>query len=112
VLPTHAGPRRTLHVGLQSDVPMRLDVQLRGTGDGDLRWGRSIYVDRDTDRAVVPLGALRPVSGRLPGAPPEDASVLLLVVDRVHGTPGLRGVLRVRRARLADAPQVRTVSSR
>jgi hypothetical protein len=112
VLPTHAGPRRTLHVGLQSDVPMRLDVQLRGTGDGDLRWGRSIYVDRDTDRAVVPLGALRPVSGRLPGTPPEDASVLLLVVDRVHGTPGLRGVLRVRRARLADAPQVRTVSSR
>jgi hypothetical protein len=71
--------------------PMRLTFQLRATGDGDRRWGRSVYLD-GTARTITlafddmsPLGTAtgRPVLG--------EVRDLLFVVDTVHARQGSSG---------------------
>ena len=84
---------RALDLGLASDQPARVSVQLRdATGR---RWARSYYVDPEGSQLHVAVDALRPVGA---GAGPPDASKmtsLLLVVDLTNANPGRAGRLRV-----------------
>jgi hypothetical protein len=71
--------------------PMRVSVQVRFEG-GDVRWGRSVYLD-ETPKAVtvlaedlIPIGS---TGGRMP--PPAAARAILVVVDLVNARPGDRG---------------------
>jgi hypothetical protein len=110
-LPRPVGRDSWLVADVRSSAPLRLEIQLRAAGAGDHRWGRSVYVDPGSGRVSLSMSSLRRVSNQVPAEVAADARVLLFVVDRVHGTPGMRGSVRIRQAALA-APQVRTVSSK
>ncbi len=71
--------------------PMRITFQLRASGAGDRRWGRSVYVD-DMARAVtVSFEEMLPM-GTAVGRPSlEDVRDLLFVVDTVHAKQGSSG---------------------
>ena len=99
----------------RSDEPMRLSVQLRAAAPGgaEQRWSTSVYVDAQPRSYVVPIGALTPVAAGRP-APGGDIRTLLLVVDWIHGRPGMQRAVQVERAAFVPAigDQVRTVRSR
>jgi hypothetical protein len=73
--------------------PMRLRLQLRAPGEGDRRWGKSVYLD-ETQRSVSigfdQLSALGTATG-----PPklEEIRDLLFVVDTVNTKQGASGQL-------------------
>jgi hypothetical protein len=99
--------------------PMRLDVQLRDEAPGggvDRRWSRSVYLEPRGRRYVVPVRALRAVSLEVASELPGGHLRVLFVVDRVHGTAGMRATVRLQRLRIVavqgGGDQVRTVSSR
>lgn len=84
----------------RSDGPRRLSVQLRFAGDGDARWGKSVYVDA-TDRPVtVALEDLRPADGPVQRPDPRRATSLLFVVDLTNARPGDAGTITLRDVRL------------
>jgi len=71
--------------------PMRLTFELRATGAGDRRWGRSVYLD-DTARTVTILFDEMLPMGTASGSPAlEDVRDLLFVVDTVHAKQGSSG---------------------
>jgi hypothetical protein len=71
--------------------PMRLRVQLRAPGDGDRRWGRSVYLDEMKRSISFGFNELAPL-GTARGAPPlEEIRDLLFVVDTVNTKEGASG---------------------
>lgn len=71
--------------------PMRLTFELRATGEGDRRWGRSVYLD-DTARTVtIRFDEMLPM-GTSSGSPTlADVRDLLFVIDTVHAKQGSSG---------------------
>lgn len=112
-MPRALAPGEGLAFEGEASRPVRLDVQLREDGAGDHRWGRTAVLSESARPVRIRSGALRAVAKDLPAAPPSRPLTLLLVLDRTHGTAGMRGTLQVRRLRLVSGgDQVRTVSSR
>ena len=100
-LPSAVGERRAFAAGaVVADRPMRLKVQVRDSARDAYRWSRSRFVGTAPAALTVPFADMRPVSGNVPADVPGGARTLLLVVDRVHAVPGMRGTLRVQDARL------------
>jgi hypothetical protein len=84
----------TIHLGLVSERPMRLSVQLR-RGDGR-RWALSVYVDSSPAAISLPVSALRPIGQGSPqSVDAREASSLLLVIDLTNAVPGHAGDLRI-----------------
>jgi hypothetical protein len=75
----------------RSAQPMRLTFQVRALGEGDRRWGRSVYLD-ETERVVtIPFMEMSPM-GTATGQPVvEDVRDLLFVVDTGHARQGASG---------------------
>jgi hypothetical protein len=71
--------------------PMRLRVQLRAPGEGDLRWGRSVYLDEMRRNISLHFDELSPL-GSATGAPKlDEIRDLLFVVDTVNTKQGASG---------------------
>jgi hypothetical protein len=90
---------RAIDLGLQSDRPARIGVQVR-TEDGR-RWGRSFYVDPAGTTIHAELAGMRavgPLGARVPAA--ESVTSILLVVDLTNAAPGRSGRLAVRSSAL------------
>jgi hypothetical protein len=75
--------------------PMRVSVQLRFGGRGEVRWGRSIYLDGIGRDILVPLDRLRPEGAAGARPPISEATSLLLVVDLTNAAPGAGGSFTV-----------------
>ena len=78
----------------------RVSVQLRFAKDGDQRWGRSIYVDREPQAMIVREQDLVPAERT--GSRPDlrRATSLLFVVDLTNANPGTGGEVYVSDLRL------------
>jgi hypothetical protein len=90
-----SGPSLARFAGLMftasSMHPMRLRVQLRAAGDGDRRWGRSVYLDEMKRIISIDFEELTPL-GTARGAPLlEEVRDLLFVVDTVNTKQGASG---------------------
>ena len=71
--------------------PMRLRVQMRATGEGDRRWGRSVYLDETERHIVILFDEMLPL-GTATGPPAlEEIRDLLFVVDTVNTKQGASG---------------------
>ena len=71
--------------------PMRLRVQMRATGEGDRRWGRSVYLDETERQIVILFDEMLPL-GTATGPPAlEEIRDLLFVVDTVNTKQGASG---------------------
>jgi hypothetical protein len=71
--------------------PMRLRVQLRAPGEGDRRWGRSIYLDEMRRTLTIKFDELSPL-GSVTGLPKlDEIRDLLFVVDTVNTKQGASG---------------------
>lgn len=79
----------------ESSAPMRISVQLRF--EGVERWVRSVYVEPDARRAIVPLSALVSADGGAGAAAPDfrRAGSILFVVDLTNAPPGAVGLVRI-----------------
>jgi hypothetical protein len=71
--------------------PMRLTFEVRATGDGDRRWGRSVYLDQMARTVTIPFSGMSSLGTA--GGPPvlEEVRDLLFVVDTVHAKQGSSG---------------------
>jgi len=70
---------------------MRLTFQLRASGAGDRRWGRSVYIDDMARTVTIAFDEMLPM-GTATGRPSlEDVRDLLFVVDTVHAKQGSSG---------------------
>jgi hypothetical protein len=87
------GPFRAIELGLTSDRPSRISVQLRDAGGR--RWARSYYVDPAGSQLHVDVAALRAVDGASGAPDASKMTSLLLVVDLTNANPGRAGRLRV-----------------
>jgi hypothetical protein len=75
----------------RSAQPMRLTVQVRAVGEGDRRWGRSVYLDETARTVTIPFAEMSPM-GTATGQPAlEDVRDLLFVVDTGHARQGASG---------------------
>lgn len=86
-----------LQLRAQSDVPLRVWVQMRapGAGRGE-RWGQTFYVDRSLRSIELRFAEFRPLGPVASTAPPLDQmDSLLLVIDTLNTLPGTTGTLRV-----------------
>lgn len=71
--------------------PMRLRVQMRAMGEGDRRWGRSVYLDETERRIVILFDEMLPL-GTATGRPAlEEIRDVLFVVDTVNTKQGASG---------------------
>jgi hypothetical protein len=74
-----------------SMMPMRLRFQVRASGDGDRRWGRSVYLDDMMRTISIRFDEMLPL-GTATGRPVlEDIRDLLFVVDTVNTKQGASG---------------------
>jgi hypothetical protein len=87
------GPFRAIELGLTSDRPSRISVQLRDASGR--RWARSYYVDPAGSQLHVDVAALRAVDGASGAPDASKMTSLLLVVDLTNANPGRAGRLRV-----------------
>lgn len=95
-LPSHVRQRidldSTLSLRLRASAPVRVSVQLRAPSTrDDLRWRRSIYVDRQPATIAVRVGDFEPVGQAAREAALADASTLLVVIDGVNTRPDASG---------------------
>jgi hypothetical protein len=71
--------------------PMRLRLQLRAPGEGDRRWGKSVYLDETKRSVSIGFDQLSPL-GTATGPPKlEEIRDLLFVVDTVNTKQGASG---------------------
>jgi hypothetical protein len=71
--------------------PMRLMFEVRANGDGDRRWGRSVYLDQMERMVAIAFDDMMPL-GTAAGRPAlADVRDLLFVVDTVHAKQGASG---------------------
>ena len=71
--------------------PMRLTFEMRAEGEGDRRWGRSVYLDEMARTVTISFDEMRPL-GTERGRPVlADVRDLLFVVDTVHTKQGASG---------------------
>jgi hypothetical protein len=71
--------------------PMRLTFEMRAEGEGDRRWGRSVYLDEMARTVTISFDEMRPF-GTESGRPVlADVRDLLFVVDTVHTKQGASG---------------------
>jgi hypothetical protein len=71
--------------------PMRLTFEIRAEGAGDLRWGRSVYLDDMARTMTIAFDDMSPM-GTATGRPVlADVRDLLFVVDTVHSKQGASG---------------------
>jgi hypothetical protein len=75
--------------------PSRVSVQLRFARDGDQRWGRSIYVDREPRAVIVREQDLVPAERTGPRPDLTRATSVLFVVDLTNANPGAGGEVHV-----------------
>jgi hypothetical protein len=75
----------------KASAPMRVSVQLRFSDAGAARWGRSVYLSRESHKLEIPLNRLKAVDGQLPAPSFESASSILFVVDLTNASPGQGG---------------------
>lgn len=79
--------------------PGRISVQLRY--GGEVRWGRSVYVDASVREAHVPVNRLVPVDLQKGPAPDTStADSLLFVADLTNARPGDSNTVRISNLRL------------
>ena len=93
-------------VTARADTPTRLWVQLRlSDSQTGQRWGRSIYLDRDSRTIRIPLRTFAPLEARAGVSRPNVAQVraVLVVVDTVNSRPGRAGRITVEGLRLERA---------
>jgi hypothetical protein len=75
----------------RSAQPIRLTFQVRAVGEGDRRWGRSVYLDETARVVTIPFAEMSPM-GTATGRPVlEDVRDLLFVVDTSHARQGASG---------------------
>lgn len=79
-----------------ADRPMRVSVQLRFGAGGEVRWGKSVYLDNAEREIRVPLDRLGPLEGVPPMPPLSRAAALLFVVDLTNARPGATGQFTLR----------------
>ena len=91
-------------VKARADRPLRLSVQVRLPYAGNqLRWQRSVYLDRESRTVTIPFAGMLPV-GRATAVPPlETASTLLFVVDSTNMRPGTQAAIWLEDVRLGRA---------
>jgi hypothetical protein len=79
-----------------ADRPMRVWLQLRVPGGDGQRWGRSIYLDPETQVLRVPFDAMLPLGAVEQSRPPlASVTAVLIVVDTVHAEAGSGGRVTV-----------------
>ena len=110
-----AGSEVVFHAA--ADLPTRLSVQLREpTGNAVVqRWQRTVRLEPGVQQYRLPVASFLPVEKNGPADVSPLARNVLFVVDRTHGTPGMRRTVQIERAGWGEAPaatQVRTVNSR
>jgi hypothetical protein len=75
----------------RANHPMRLTFEMRADGAGDLRWGRSVYLDEMARTVTIAFDDMSPM-GTATGKPVlADVRDLLFVVDTVHSKQGASG---------------------
>lgn len=71
--------------------PMRITFEMRASGEGDRRWGRSVYLDEMPRTVTIAFDDMLPM-GTASGRPAvTDVQDLLFVVDTVHSKQGASG---------------------
>jgi len=80
---------------VRASAPMRLSVQMRFENRGGARWVRSVYVEPQSRRLVVPFSEFTPADGPASAPAFETASSILFVVDLVNAEPGQSGRFEV-----------------
>jgi hypothetical protein len=81
----------------RASAPMRVSVQLR-FGNGEARWGRSLYLDEQSRSITVRVADMQPAgSSRGPRPDPRGAAGLLFVTDLTNAAPGASGWFEVSR---------------
>jgi hypothetical protein len=85
----------------RSGQPMRVSVQVRFGAAGDVRWGRSVYLDPEWRRYSVTLESLVPVGAASARPDWQRAASILLVVDLTNARPGSSGRFEVAQAALS-----------
>jgi hypothetical protein len=88
------GLGRAIVVRARANQPLRISVQLRAVDPvTDLRWRRSVYLDREVRTIVLPVANLGGVRRDVGTKRRGDASSLLFVIDRVNTTGGTTGAV-------------------
>jgi hypothetical protein len=83
-----------IRLGLQTDRPSRIWVQVRSAGGK--RWGRTYYVDAAGSELLVQLSDLQPIGEGASGRPDSKVvSSVLVVVDLTNAAPGRTGRLTI-----------------
>jgi hypothetical protein len=72
--------------------PMRIWVQLRASRERSERWGRTVFVDRESRMVDLELASFRPIGATTSERPPLDrVDSLLFVADTLNSLPGSKG---------------------
>jgi hypothetical protein len=91
----------TVRLGLQSDRPSRVWVQVRT--QAGLRWGRTYYIDPAGTEVEARLRDLRSMGDSPVGAPdPRTVTSILVVIDLTNAGPGHSGRLSVLSSELVN----------
>jgi hypothetical protein len=95
-MPGYSGVAFTAH----ASAPTRVSVQFRFARDGEQRWGRSVYLDREPRDVTVTDQELAAADSSTTRPDLRRATSLLFVVDLTNAAPGARGQLHVSHLRL------------
>jgi hypothetical protein len=84
----------------RSERPMRLWIQIRGRGEPDRRWARSVYVGPEGRDVSIPFDEFLPVDSASAALDLQSVDSLLFVVDTIHTALGTSGQVRFDEIRL------------
>jgi hypothetical protein len=100
------GRTDAIGVRARAAASMRVSIQLRAdSGTEDLRWTRSLFLDRTSGRAVLPIASFQAESAGAGHASRASASTLLVVIDRTNTKPGTEGIVWLERVDLITTPR-------